>query len=481
MSPVLRYDAVVAGSGAGGACVAGRLAEGGMKVLLLERGGPARLGPSAVAAVRRHYARGGLGAALGPGLLPVPTGTAVGGTTAINSGTCLRTPPELVSAWARAVPGFSASDFSLRLDEAWAALKVKRAPLETMSGSSRLVLEGLGRLGVPAEPLDRAEDGCRGEGRCCFVCPRRAKMTADQAFLDSLPSGTRPELWTHSELTGLAFSGGASPSVRVTVRRGKGTERVEAGLAVLSCGALETPNLVRALRLGPEWRRAGDGLSLHPAAKLFALFSEPVLPAGGVPQGVGAVHPEDARIRLEGVATPPELTALTMPLEGARLRSWMERRARLATFGLMVKDEARGSVRAPFGRAWPLVRYAPAAEDLRRLGRGMLLAAEALFAAGAERVLLPINRHRNEAASPAEAADILARGVSAREFHGMAFHPLGTCAMGRVVGADLRLRPGVYVCDGSVVPESLGVNPQITIYAFALSLARRLLGREGGA
>lgn len=472
------YDAVVAGSGAAGSAVAGRLAAGGMDVLLLERGGPARPGGSVTGAVRRHYARGGLTAALGPGLLPVPTGVGVGGTTAINSGTCLKPPPELTAAWERSVPGFSAAAFARRLDEAWGALKVKRAPDATLSGSSRLVLEGFRRLGVPAEPLPRAEDGCRGAGRCCFVCPNGAKMTADKAFLDPLPESARPELWTRAELQEVRPGPGG---VRLRVRRGAASEAVSAGLVVLACGALETPSLVRAGRLGPEWRRAGDGLSLHPAAKLFGLFPEPVGPADGVPQGVGAVHPEDPAVRLEGVATPAELTALTMPLDGPRLAVWMRARARLATFGLMVKDEARGSVRAPLGAAWPLVRYASSEADRRRLGRGILLAARALFAAGAERVLLPLNRAHNEPASADEAADILSGGVGPRELNGMAFHPLGTCAMGRVVGADLRLCPGVYVCDGSVVPESLGVNPQATIYAFALGLAGRLLDRGEAA
>ena len=63
------------------------------------------------------------------------------------------------------------------------------------------------------------------------------------------------------------------------------------------------------------------------------------------------------------------------------------------------------------------------------------------------------------------------------QLYSMAFHPLGTCAMGRVVDSDLRLAPGIFVCDGSVVPESLGVNPQMTIYAFALRLADHLLGK----
>jgi choline dehydrogenase-like flavoprotein len=37
---------------------------------------------------------------------------------------------------------------------------------------------------------------------------------------------------------------------------------------------------------------------------------------------------------------------------------------------------------------------------------------------------------------------------------------------------------GVYVADGSAVPSSLGVNPQLTIMALATRLAFRLLGRE---
>src|SRR5204862_2511814 len=77
------------------------------------------------------------------------------------------------------------------------------------------------------------------------------------------------------------------------------------------------------------------------------------------------------------------------------------------------------------------------------------------------------------------------RRVEARPRHLTlaAFHPLGTArADGRpgrgVVDGDLALRgvEGVYVADGSVVPSSIGVNPQITIMALATRLAYHLLG-----
>ena len=66
----------------------------------------------------------------------------------------------------------------------------------------------------------------------------------------------------------------------------------------------------------------------------------------------------------------------------------------------------------------------------------------------------------------------------------MAFHPLGTARADAdpsrgVVDGDLRLHgvEGLYVCDASAVPSSLGVNPQITIMALATRLAFGLLGQ----
>jgi choline dehydrogenase-like flavoprotein len=67
----------------------------------------------------------------------------------------------------------------------------------------------------------------------------------------------------------------------------------------------------------------------------------------------------------------------------------------------------------------------------------------------------------------------------------MAFHPLGTAradarASHGVTDGQLALHGvrGVHVADGSVVPSSLGVNPQLTIMALATRLAFHLLDRS---
>ncbi|QIG49479.1 choline dehydrogenase [Nordella sp. HKS 07] len=71
-------------------------------------------------------------------------------------------------------------------------------------------------------------------------------------------------------------------------------------------------------------------------------------------------------------------------------------------------------------------------------------------------------------------------------------HPLGGCPMGKeaslgVLDGDCRvyagnsgtaIHPGLYVCDGSMIPRSLGVNPLLTISAISERAMIRLAQRE---
>jgi choline dehydrogenase-like flavoprotein len=151
---------------------------------------------------------------------------------------------------------------------------------------------------------------------------------------------------------------------------------------------------------------------------------------------------------------------------------------------VMVADSATGSVREVGGRL--LVRYDLHPDDAERLRRGFALLAEIWWAVGAREVLVPlagVPALRRGDSGPLHRARVRPRDVKA-----MAFHPLGTARAGAdparaVVDPDLQVHGlrGLYVADGSAVPSSPQVNPQVTIMALAVRLGRALAGAPDGA
>jgi hypothetical protein len=252
---------------------------------------------------------------------------------------------------------------------------------------------------------------------------------------------------------------------------------VECDTVIVACGAIHTPLFLRHQGLGDASGELGQNLAIHPATAVRALFAERIDMARGVPQSYFVDEFADEGIMLEGAAGPPDYAAMSLPFAGERHRDLMLRYQHMSQFGLMVSDVSRGSVRERFGRVE--VRYDLCREDVETFRRGVDLLCELYVAAGASVLYPPVERAGEMPAAERRPLPEL----RARDLTLMAFHPLGTARADArpahgVVDADLKLHgaDGVYVADGSVVPSSIGVNPQITIMALATRLAYRLLG-----
>jgi choline dehydrogenase-like flavoprotein len=398
----------------------------------------------------------------------LPLGRGVGGTTLINSGTCFRTPQHVLDRW-RADHGLE-----LDLDDEFAlveeAIGVREVPPAIAGRNGNLVKEGADRLGVSAGYLKRNARGCIGSGVCAFGCPTGAKQHAGQVWIPRAQAAGA-ELHTKARAR------------RIVIERGRvrGVEtrdlRVEADRVIVAAGALLTPLLLRANGIGSASGQLGSNLSIHPASAARALYDEQIDPWAGVPQSVYVDELAGEGIMLEGIAGPPDQGAMSTPRSGAEHRDLMLNARRTGSFGVMVSDSARGSVRRVAGRM--LVRYDLHPGDAERFRRGFELLARIFFAAGAREVIVPIDgvpTLRDGDVTPLQRLRVRPRQISA-----MAFHPLGTARAGAdpatsVVDPDLQVHgiAGLHVADGSVVPSSLGVNPQITIMALAARLARRL-------
>lgn len=492
----LSADVVVVGSGAGGMVAATILAEAGRRVIVLEEGKhvPAEVhGRMRQSQSLRHLWRdGGMSVAFGVGRSPtvnVTAGVGVGGSSLVTGGVCLRVPEAILGQWSRqlGLEDLSPEGLDPFYREVEEAVHVETVPASMQSRSTQLFGEGAAKLGHPIRPLTRNTKGCHGCGRCNFGCPEQAKMSVDLSYLPRLTKAGG-QVWSDCLVERVLHRNGRAHGVRGRLLNGPGRAKgdrfeVHADLVVVACGGLHTPLLLKSSGLAPFGSPVGKNLTLHPGFRVFARFDETVRGWDGALQSAYSDAFEEEAITLMSLFVPGSVIAATMPGAGPAHHRRARELPNIAMFGAMIHDEGPGVVRRGLGRE-PFVTYRMSPRDRAAMFRGIRLLAETFFAAGAREVYLPV------LGMDAFDADAYRRfeleKVSPTRIECSSQHPLGTCQMARTASAGgvdpsgrLWDAENVYVCDGSVLPTSLGVNPQLTIMAMATRIARRIAERHG--
>jgi hypothetical protein len=250
----------------------------------------------------------------------------------------------------------------------------------------------------------------------------------------------------------------------------------------VSCGTLITPAFLQRQGLHKGRPHLGRHLSIHPASTVSALFDEDILGYNAIPQGYCIDEFQREGILPMGASVTIDMATSQFNFVGRQLMGVMEAYDRVASFGVMVSDRSKGRVRlGPGGR--PLVFYWFGRRERDLMQRGMAAVSRVFLAAGAREVYPALHGHR-----VLRTADDLERMERARtaaaDYLLTAFHPLGTCRMGPTAAGGVVSPahevfgvPGLYVADGSVVPSSVAVNPQVTIMALATRAADLLADR----
>ncbi|QLL08177.1 GMC family oxidoreductase [Mycobacterium vicinigordonae] len=485
---VLTADAVVVGSGAGGAMAARTLAQAGLNVVVLEEGRRWTVEEFRTTHPIDRYAglyRGaGATIALGRPSVVLPMGRAVGGTTVVNSGTCYRPPVAVQRRWQREF-GLELADperLATYLDEVERTLQVAPTSRNVMGRNGNLLLDAARSLGWQAAPIPRNAPGCEGCCQCAIGCPHNAKFGV---HLNALPqacaAGAR--IVSQACVERVLVTNGRARGVRA--RRPDGTAiDVLAETVVVAAGATETPMLLQRSGIGGH-PRLGSNLALHPATLLAGRFDDDVYAWRGVLQSA-AVHEfhESDGVLIEATSTPPGMGSIVFPGFGTELLHWLARAPQIATFGAMVADRGVGSVHSVRGET--VVRYDIAGADVAKLRLALQAIGRLLFAAGAVEVLTGLPG-ASPVKSVAELQDVLSRS-DPRSLHLSAFHPTGTAAAGsdeQVCPVDpvgrLRGVDGVWVADASILPSCPEVNPQLSIMAMALAVAEQVVAALTGS
>lgn len=426
------FDAIVAGSGPGGATVARELARAGRDVLILEWGDTDPVRGTVLETVKRALIPG-KSLLMADGFLGMIRAITTGGSSVIYCATAFDAPSAMFSR------------YGVALDKECAELR-KEIPVEPLQDrligpGPRRFFESASRLGYDVRRLNKFifQEKCRpGCGLCSYGCPYGAKWNARHFIEDAIRAGAT--LINFAKVTRVLREG--ERAVGVSYRQ-KGVEkRAYAKRVIISAGGIGTPIILKESGI-PE---AGRDFFFDPLVFVFGRIKG--LEEGrSVPMTTGIHFKDDGIVMTD--FTMPRLLKMGFDAEVLRFGEIFSYRDVLPVM-IKIRDDLGGSVTARGSIRKGLTR-----EDKMRLKKG------------------------------AEHASLILREAGAKDIYRswvFAAHPGGTVKMGELVDKNLKTRfDGLYVCDCSVMPQELGIPPTFTILALAKRLSGHLLWREAGS
>jgi choline dehydrogenase-like flavoprotein len=473
-------DVAIVGSGAAGSVLAYRLAEQGREVVLLEGGkhiDPRDFVEDERVQFSRLFADGGMQMSV-DARFQVLQGKCVGGSTVVNNAVCYDLPDRTLQRWNDA-DGLDAGIDPKSLAKSFARLREWLPIYSQADNSKRLqaggtkMAEGIEALGLDGNGgvVDANIKDCLGSGYCNIGCAYGKKLSALDNILPRAQREFGEGVRIFSECLADHIETKGRRATAVVCRLSDGRRlRVTANTVLVSGGALASSLLLQRSGLGGKL--AGKGLSFNVGAPLTADFEEELHSYDGLQITHGYRPPGEDQLILESWFNPVGTQALMMPGWFRDHYENMRRYTHLSCIGVVVGSQRNGTVVATRGRGMKLT-YEPTEADLGLMIKGTKLAAKIHFASGARRVMPMTFRSRSYTSlDQVDELDEIVRDNTDIGLH--TSHPQGGNAISRDPGkgvVDERFGihgiENVYVCDASVFPASVTVNPQLTVMALA--------------
>jgi len=477
MTKTERVDVAIIGSGPGGAVVAHEAAKRGLSTLVLERGpyvDPNTTDLHELRTIPRLYKDGGLFMTAEMDMF-ILQGTCVGGSSVLANMVMMRPQPQIFEHWRMLGASARYEELEPLFAEVERELNVQQPALKNVSKSSALFKAAAERAGFAPRYMRKAlGDACDGCGYCNVICNIDTKQAAPSTYL-RWAQGLGARVLPEADVVRIEHRRGSARALLVEVGRQREALRVEADKFVVCCGAIGSSEL---LLVSGIRKNVGSRLSFNAGAMVIGEFPFAV---DGWDGDQMTVYLRGDGYLIEATHNPPMSMALTTPGWFGEHGRLMQHARRLSYAGAIIATEPVGRVvhSRPFGHEEVHFKLHP--QDLVKLQRGVAHIAEILFEAGAERVILP-NHVLTTLQARAEISHIPTYVRDTREFSFGSAHPQGgnpwsTNPELGVVDDSFAVHgfDNLHVCDASVFPSSVAVNPIESILALSKLGARRLL------
>ncbi|MES2459068.1 MAG: GMC family oxidoreductase [Armatimonadota bacterium] len=499
-------QAVVIGTGAGGAPILARLAQAGFSVVALEAGRfwePVRdfATDERAQAEKIFWMDERLSAGKDPiGFGNNNSGTGVGGSTLHFTAYTPRPHPDDFLLHTDFGVG---ADWPLRYEDLepylteaeqflgvsgptkypWGGSRSGGYPLPPLplNGAAQLMQRGCRELGIKTSPAPNAalsapysvegvgmRKACTNRGFCQAGCSVGAKSSMDVTYIP-LAIAHGAEVRSESFVTQIEVDRSRGRVTGVVYRQGEQEFRQACQAVFVCAGAIESPRLLLLNSLGNNYGQVGRHFMAHPGLQLWAQFDEDIRPYKGIPGGLiseDTHRPKDADFAggylLQSLGVMP-VTYASQFARGERI------------WGNALRDHMQG--------------YNHVA-GINILGEGLpsdhnyLELSEETDDRGLPKPRVHFTAGENETRMTAHAEKTMrtiweAAGAKRNNWSFQRFaHTLGTCRMGNdpktsVVDPEGRVHDfqNLFVCDNSVFPSSLAVNPALTQIALSLRTA----------
>ena len=359
------------------------------------------------------------------------------------------------------------------------------APLP-LNGAAQLMETACQALGIKTSPAPNAalsapyfqpgvgwRQACTNRGFCQAGCSVGAKASMDVTFIPvALQNGAE----VRSECFATQIETDKSGAVAGVVYVQDGREHRQPCKNVFLCGgAIESPRLLLINKLANRSGQVGKNFMAHTAIQLWGQFSEDIRPYKGIPGSLiseDTHRPKDADFAggylLQSIGVMP----VTYAAQFARAEG---------IWGQKLRDHMRG---------YNHVAGINICGDCLPYDHNYLELSTETDVRGLPKPRIHFTAGENEKRMTAHGEKIMraiwdeagAKEVWALERYA---HIIGTCRLGddpaaSVVNADCQSHdvPGLYIVDNSVFPSALSVNPALTIMALSLRAADKFLSKS---
>jgi choline dehydrogenase-like flavoprotein len=505
---ICNVDACVIGSGAAGAILATKLAESGKSVALLEKGGyydGESMNQREADMMPLLWKNAG--ANFTSNLrIAVAQGCCLGGSTVINDAVCFPIPKIVIDQWSQMGVSITKEEWDKANDEVSKRIHVTEVTDEELNTNAKKLKEACEIYKIDNKPIKHWKNhrncgqsfsnpdlhSCVKCGFCHIGCHYDTKQSMLVTYIHDALHNEKVNylVYCNCQAEKITYdNNGIATGIDGIFIDDSGNEkykiRVNAKVIIVSAGSIASSNLLQKSQIGGP--NVGKGVALHPAPFVIGHFKENIYGNRGIPMSYtchqfGVTNGvEHGGFLIESIFLPIFQMAIAIPTFASDHRRMMMEFDRYTMAGVMTRDEPSGRVTISYNGN-PKLEYNLSTQTIDNMARGMYIVAKMWFDVGATSVItshvdIPEIKTRADIPNIKYAVRNNPNGLLVGSAHPQGGNKMGDNKEECIVDSNCRVYGfnNLYVCDASVFPTAIGVNPQLTVMALATITANKII------